>query len=66
MKPATNRVSRLVVEIDRRADLLYQPLVEHDNLVSQRHGLYLVMGHVDHRRAKPLVQLRQFDPHLGA
>ncbi len=45
-------VGRVVVELERRADLGHPPPVEHDDLVGERHRLGLVVGDVDHRRAE--------------
>ena len=39
--------------------------VQHDDLVGHGHRLDLVMGDVDHRGAKRLVQPHQLDPHVG-
>ena len=52
MKPATNRLSGLLVELERRADLLDVAGVQHHDLVGHGHGLDLVVGDVDHRRAE--------------
>jgi hypothetical protein len=35
------------------------------NPVSHRHGLGLVMSHIDHRCLQPLVKLRDLGPHLN-
>ena len=40
--------------------------VEDDDLVRQRHGFDLIVGHIDHRRLEVGVQLGDFDPHLNA
>ena len=55
---------RIVVERERRADLLDPPGPQHDDLVGQGHGLDLVVGHVDHGRAQALVQLGDLQAHL--
>ncbi|CEI76402.1 Phenol hydroxylase [Pseudomonas aeruginosa] len=60
------QVGRMVVKLQRRADLLDAPAVEHHDLVRQGHRLDLVVGHVDHGRRQFLVQPRQFQAHLHA
>ncbi|MCY1301259.1 hypothetical protein D9M70_508580 [compost metagenome] len=40
--------------------------VHHHDLVGHGHGLGLVVGHVDHRPAQPLVQLLDLAAHLHA
>ena len=66
MKPATNRLSGLVVELERRADLLDQPVVHDDDLVGHGHGLDLVVGDIDRRGLEPLVQFLDLGAHLHA
>ena len=66
MKPATNRLSRPVVELERRADLLDQAVMHHHDLVGHGHGLDLVVGDVDGRRLQALVQLLDLGAHLHA
>ena len=66
MKPATNRLSRLVVELERRADLLDDAVVHHHDLVGHGHGLDLVVRDVDGRGLQPLVQLLDLGAHLHA
>ena len=66
MKPATNRLARPVVELERRADLLDQAVVHDDDLVGHGHGLDLVVGDVDGRGLQPLVQLLDLGAHLHA
>lgn len=44
----------------------YAALVQNHNLVGKRHGLHLVMGHIDHDGFQILVQLGKFEPHLHA
>ena len=41
------QIVRLVVELERRADLLDVAAVEHHDLVGHGHRLDLVVGHVD-------------------
>ena len=56
----------IVVERQRRADLLDAAVAQHDDLVGQRHRLDLVVRHVDHGGAEALVQLGDLDAHLHA
>ena len=58
-------VARVVVEIERRADLLDHAGVEDDDPVaSVIASVWCSVRHVDHRDFEFLVQPRQFDPHL--
>ena len=59
-------VGRVVVELERRADLLDRAGVQHDDLVGHGHRLDLVVGDVDHRVAEVAVQLGDLDAHLHA
>jgi hypothetical protein len=62
-------ITRVGVELDRRADLLDSAVTEDDDRVGHRHGFDLVMRDVDHRRADPPVQsgnlAAHLDPELG-
>ncbi len=51
-------VGGLVVELDRRADLLDAALVEHRDAVGDRVRLFLVVGDVDRGEAELALQLR--------
>ena len=51
-------IGRMVVELERRADLLDAPAAQHDDPVGHGHRLDLVVGDVDHGRAQPVVQRR--------
>ena len=66
MKPATNLVARMVVELLRRADLLDDAVVHHHDPVGQRHRLDLVVRHVDGGGADLLVHLLDLGAHLHA
>ena len=57
---------RVVVQLQRRANLRNAASVEHHDLVGQSHGLDLVVGDIDHRCLEALVQARDFDTHLHA
>jgi hypothetical protein len=52
------------VDVERPPDLPHLALVEHHDLVGQRHRLDLVVGDVDHSRAQFLVQPRDFHAHV--
>ena len=66
MKPATNGVGRVVVELERRADLLDAAVAHHDDLVGHRHRLDLVVRDVDRGRLQPLVQFLDLGAHRHA
>ncbi len=66
MNWATNWFAGLVVELQRRADLLDRAVAQHDHAVGQRHRLDLVVRDVDRRRAEVAVQLGDLDPRLAA
>ncbi len=59
-------VARLVVEVERRPHLFHLAVVHHHDLVGHGHGLDLVVGHVDGRRAEPLMQLFDLGTHGDA
>ena len=65
-EPGHEQVGGVVVEVERRADLLDDAAVQHHDPVAEGHGLDLVVGHVDHRRAQLLVELGELDAHLHA
>src|SRR5208282_790773 len=54
------------VELYRRAGLLDYPVPKDDDRVRHRHGLDLVMRHIDHRRTEPSMERRNLTPHLHA
>ena len=57
-------VARIVVERERRADLLDAARAQHDDLVGHGHRLHLVVGDVDHRGAQAVVQTGDLRAHL--
>ncbi len=59
-------VGGLVVEVERRADLLDHALAQHDDAVGEGHRLDLIVGDEDHRRAEAAVQAVDLDAHLHA
>ena len=59
-------VVRMLVQLQRRADLLDLPGAQHHDAVGQRHRLDLVVGDVDHRRLQVLMQLRELIAHPHA
>ncbi len=66
MKEATKVVCRLLVDVERVADLLDLAAIHHDENVGERHRLELVVGDVDRRRRKPALQFADFDAHGDA
>ena len=66
MKPATNRLRGVVVELLRGADLLEQAVAHDRDPLAHRHGLDLVVGDVDHRGAEALVEARDLGAGLDA
>ena len=52
-------VARPLEQLDRRADLDDFALLHHHDLIGEGQRLRLVVGHVDHRGADPLVQFFQ-------
>jgi hypothetical protein len=57
---------RIVVDVDRAADLLDRALVHHDHAVGERHRLDLVVGHEDAGGLQLPVQLLDLQAHLHA
>ena len=54
------------VDFVRRAGLLDQPVAHHDDAVRHRQRFFQVVGHIDRGDAEPMLQLAQFDAHVGA
>jgi len=54
----------MIVQIQRRTNLLDQAILHHDYLVSHGHRLDLVMGDVYHRGLQPVVQIYYLGTHL--
>jgi hypothetical protein len=65
MKPAT-KSERVVVDVDRAADLLDHAEVHHDHAVGERHRLDLVVGDEDAGGLQLPVQLLDLEAHLHA
>ena len=57
-------ICRLFIQFDGAANLFDHTTTQDDNLVSQCHRFNLIMGCIDHRRAKTLVQAGNFHPCL--
>ena len=55
---------RRVVEIVRRADLLYQAVIHHHHPIGKCHGLDLIVGDIDRGSADFLMHPLDFDAHL--
>ena len=66
MKSATNDMSRPVIELLRRADLLHHAVAQHDDPVGERQRLVLVVRDVDRGRAERVVDAADLGPHLEA
>ena len=60
------QVGRMVVELERGADLLDDAALQHHDLVGQGHRLDLIVGHVDHGGVEIVMQLGDLDAHLHA
>ncbi len=56
----------MVVNFKRRAHLLQHALVHHGDAISQRHGLGLIVGDIQRCDAQLVLQVLDFDPHIGA
>ena len=59
-------VDGLVVEVQRRADLLDLAVAHDHDLVSHRHGLDLIVRDVDHRGVESVVEVDELGAHLDA
>ena len=46
--------------------MLDHAVAQHDDRIAHRHGLDLIVGHVDGRGLQPLMQILDLGPHLGA
>ena len=60
------RIARAAVDVVRRSDLRDQPVAHHDDAVRHRECLFEIVGDVDRGHAEPVLQLAQFDAHVGA
>ena len=56
----------MIIDIERRADLLDDAVAQDDDPVGHGHGLDLVMGDIDGRRLQPLMQFLDLGAHLHA
>ena len=59
-------VGRILVELERRADLLDAAGIHDHDAVGQGHGLDLIVGDVDHRRGKLALEAGDLDTHADA
>ena len=57
-------VGRLRVELEGLAHLLHPAVFHHDDPIAERHGLDLVVGHVDGGGLEAVVQALELDAHL--
>ena len=58
-------VGRVVVDLERRADLLQHAMIHHRDAVGHRHRLELVMGDIDHGLLELPLQVLQLGAHHG-
>ena len=65
-EPGHEEVLGPLVESFGRVDLLHDAAAHHRDAVAERHGLGLVVGHVDRRRLEPLLDPRHLGAHLHA
>src|SRR5262249_11272472 len=54
---------RLLVDVERIADLLDLAAIHYDEHIGQRHGFELVVGHINRRGVEAALQFPDFDPH---
>ena len=66
MNPATNALAGSLVQLARRGELLDDAAVHHGDAVGHRHGLLLIVRHVDERGARALLEVLQLELHLLA
>ena len=59
-------VRRPLVDLDRRADLLDDAVLEHDDLIGERHRFDLIVGDVHRGRVRLAVDARDLAPHVAA
>ena len=59
-------VVRMIVKLERRAHLLDDAVMHHDDLVGHGHGLDLVVGDIDRRGLEPLMQFLDLGAHGDA
>ena len=58
------RIVRIIMKLHRRTHLLHLPRPQHHDLIGQRHRLGPIMGDLDDRIAKHLMQLGNLHPCL--
>ena len=59
-------IGRIVVDLERRADLLQHAMVHDGDAVGHGHGLELVVGDIDHGLPELALQMLQLGAHHGA
>ena len=55
---------RSIVQFFGRPVLLDMAVAHQHDAIGHRHGLGLIVGHIDHRHSKPLLQRPDFSPHF--
>jgi hypothetical protein len=66
MKVATKRVGRPVIDVLGRTKLLDDTALHDGDLGGHGHGFDLIVGHIDDRRAKALMQFFDLNAHIHA
>ena len=59
-------IGRMIIDIERRADLLDDAVAQDDDAIGHGHGFDLVMRDIDGRRLQPLMQFLDLGAHLHA
>ena len=59
-------IGGVLVKVYRRGHLLEPAVLHHGDPVAERHGLDLIVGYIDHRRAEAGVEPGDFGAHLEA
>src|SRR5471032_2367162 len=65
-KTCDEQIVGVIVEFQRRTNLLDRASVQHDDAVRHRHGFNLIVRHVDRRCTQALMQRLDFRTHLNA
>ena len=63
-KARHKEVDRIIIDLQRRTDLLNPSVLHHYNLCPHGHRLDLIVSDIDDRRLKAVVKFRELGPHL--
>ena len=63
-KAGNKTIVGITIKVERGTNLFDSTIAQHDNLIRQCHGFDLIMRHIDHGRAKLLVQRCDFHAHV--